>query len=288
MNRRLVVLVTLTLASAGCLAHRDRVAGWATASVGFGEVSDTIVAALVEDGDKAWAARGDPRQVPEAMRAYRAALHERPGDPSLMVHLGRLAFYRAQLHGGKGAALLYSDAASWAERALAMSNPPLAQAALANKKPSDIFALAQPSDEDALVLYAESILWWAIDTNTTTVIDQKAMIEAAAGRALALDRSAGYGAPDRVLAVLACELPVARQNLREALDHFEAAIAAAPAYLPTRLLYAEEYAVRMREAPMYRRLLHEVVTSDAHALVDAQPENEAAQREAQKLLKWLQ
>jgi hypothetical protein len=199
-----------------------------------------------------------------------------------------LAFYRAQLHGGKGAALLYSDAASWAERALAMSNPPLAQAALANKKPSDIFALAQPADEDALVLYAESLLWWAVDTNTTTVIDQKAMIEAAAGRALALDRSAGYGAPDRVLAVLACELPIARQNLREALDHFEAAIAAAPAYLPTRLLYAEEYAVRLREAPLYRRLLHEVVDGDPRALVEAQPENEAAQREAQKLLKWLQ
>ncbi len=283
---RLLVLASVALAAGGCVAHRP--SAWGTPSVGFGEVSDAIVAALVEDGDKAWAARADPRQLGEAMRSYRAALHERPNDVGLMVQLGRLAYYRAQLRGGKGAALLYSDAASWAERALATSNPALAQAARSGKRPGEVFSLAQPADEDALVLYAESILWWAIESNTTTVIDQKPWIEAAAARALALDRAAGYGAPDRVLAVLACEMPAARQNLREALDHFEAAIAAAPAYLPTRLLYAEEYAVRLREAPLYRRLLHEVVDGDAHALVEAQPENEAAQREAQQLLKWLQ
>ena len=284
--KRIVILAAISIVVSGCLAHR--VSAWDTPSVGFGEVSDTIVAALVEDGDKAWAARADPRQLGEAMRSYRAALHERPNDPGLMVHLGRLAYYRAQLRGGKGAALLYSDAASWAERALAMSNPPLAMAVRGGKKPNEVFQLAQPADEDALVLYAESILWWAIDTNTTTMIDQKSWIEAAATRALALDRAAGYGAPDRILAVLACELPAARQNLRDALEHFEASVAAAPAYLPTRLLYAEEYAVRMREAPLYRRLLHEVVDGDAHALPEAQPENEAAQRQAQQLLKWLQ
>jgi tetratricopeptide (TPR) repeat protein len=288
--KRLACLLAglLALAASGCLAVAHRPSAWRAPTVTYGEVSDVIVAGLVDDGDKAWAQREKPRQLDEAMRAYRAALHQRPTDAGIMVHLGRIAYRRGQQYDGKSAALHFADAAAWAERALTARNPALAEAALGGKPPADVFHLAQPADEDALVLYAESVLWWAIANNTTTVIEQKSWIEAAAARALVLDRGAGYGAPDRVLAVLACELPAARQNLRDALDHFEAAVAAAPAFLPTRLLYAEEYAVRLREAPLFRHLLQAVVSGDAHALVEALPENLEAQREAQKLLRRLQ
>ena len=275
-----------TLTSLGCLAHRP--SSWRPPESTYGEVSDVIVAGLVDDGDKAWARRDEPRQLDEAMRSYRAALHQRPTDAGLMVHLGRIAYHRGLQVDNRTAAIHFADAAGWAERALTARNPALAKAALGHKRPVEVFALAQPADEDALVLYAESVLWWAIAKNTTTVIDQRSWIEAAAGRALLIDRSAGYGAPDRVLAVLACELPAARQNLREALDHFEAAVSAAPAFLPTRLLYAEEYAVRLREAPLFRRLLEQVAEGDPRALPEAQPENLEAQRQAKKLLARLQ
>lgn len=289
MSRSVIVVLALgaSLLASGCAAgHRP--SAWRLPEITYGEVSDVIVAGLVQDGDKAWARRDEPRQLDEAMRAYRAALHQRPTDAGIMVHLGRIAYRRGQQYDGRSAAIHFADAAAWAERALTVRNPAIATAALSHKKPAEVFALAQPADEDALVLYAESVLWWAVANNTATVIEQRSWIEAAAGRALSLDRSAGYGAPDRVLAVLACQLPAARQNLREALDHFEAALAAAPAFLPTRLLYAEQYAVRLREAPLFRHLLEAVVQGDPNALLEARPENLEAQRQAEALLKRLQ
>ena len=54
----------------------------------------------------------------------------------------------------------------------------------------------------------------------------------------------------------------------------------APAYLPTRLAYAEDYAARVRDEALYRRLLDEIVAADANALPDAAPENADAQRTA--------
>ena len=284
MRPRAFVLALLLCG--GCLASRHPV--WQAPGPSFGDVSDEIVAGLVADGDRAWAQRGDEKQLDEAMRAYRAALRLRPDDAGLMVHLGQIAFFRGRHLSGKSAAVHFGDAVGWAERALSARNPALAAAARSAKKPDAVFAHSSPADQAALVLYAESLLRWAIAHNIETVLDQKPWIEAAAGRALMVDRAAGYGAPDRVLAVLACEQPAARQNLREALDHFEAAVAAAPAYLPTRLLYAEEYAVRMREAPLYRRLLTEVVSADPRLLPERLPENEAAQREARDLIAHLQ
>ena len=114
---------------------------------------------------------------------------------------------------------------------------------------------------------------------------QRPWISAGALRALAFDRAIGWAAPDRVLGILDCELPEARQNLRDALERFEAAVAAAPAYLPTRIAYAEEYATRVRDAALYRRLLDEVIAADANALPEAAPENLEAQKTARSLIR---
>jgi len=280
--RTLTLLLFVTVASAGCIAKRT--AAWSTPPTSFGDVSEQILSDLVADGDKAWKDRADSKQVDEAARSWGAALRYNPSDHQVLTKLARVAMRRAAVVRGAAGATHLEEAITFAERALSARNPALLSAARGGKKPVDVFSHAESPDAPALALYAEALLGWSVAHGMPTVLKQREWISAAAARALALDPAVGFGAPYRVLGTLDCELPDARENLRDALVRFEAAVAVAPAYLPTRVVYAEEYATRMSDAALYKRLLEEVVAADPNALADAAPENADAQRAARKLL----
>ncbi|MGZ3438539.1 MAG: TRAP transporter TatT component family protein [Polyangia bacterium] len=279
----IVVAVVVSVAASGCIAKRTP--AWSTPPLPFGAVSDDIVNGLVTDGDNAWKQRADDKQLDEAARAYGAALRYRPDDVNVLLHLARIALRRSTRMRGAGAATRFDEAASFAERALSARNPKLAEAARAGQPPVEVFSRAEPADAAALVVYAEALLQWALAHGTPTLLKYRPSIEAAATRALGFDPAVGWAAPNRVLGILDCEIPEAKQNLRDALERFEASVAAAPAYLPTRVAYAEEYATRVRDEKLYQQLLQEVIAADANALPEAAPENADAQHTARSLIR---
>jgi hypothetical protein len=285
MNARALTVAVLVgcMATAGCVAKRTP--AWATPPLPFGSVSELIVNDLVADGDRAWIGRSDAKQLDEAARAYGAALRYRPDDVNVLLHLARIALRRASAMRGAGAAERLDEATGFAERALSARNAKLLDAARAGQPPTEVFSRAEPADADALVVYAEALLDWTMAHGTPTLLKYRPWIAAAATRALGFDPAVGWAAPNRVLGILDCEIPEAKQNLPDALERFEAAVAAAPAYLPTRMAYAEEYATRTRDAELYHRLLEEVVAADANALPEAAPENLEAQKTARSLIR---
>lgn len=282
MSRAAAIAVLFAVAASGCIAKRTP--AWVRPAQPFGAVSEQILQDLVLAGDYAWKRRDQPGQLDEAARAWGAALRYNPSDAGVLVDLARVALRRASQSRGAGASERFDEAAGYAERALSARNQALYDAARAGKPPVEVFARAEPADAPALVVYAEALLGWSIAHGTPTLLKKRDWIEAAAKRALSFDPAVGWAAPNRVLGVLDCELPEAGQNLRDALERFEAAVAAAPAYLPTRVNYAEEYATRVRDAALYKRLLEEVLAADPKALPDAAPENADAQRTARTLL----
>lgn len=278
-----IAVVVLAVAASGCIAKRTP--AWVAPGMPFGAVSEQILQDLVSAGDYAWKKRAEPGQLDEAARAWGAALRYNPSDAGVLVNLARVALRRASETRGAGASTRFDEATSYAERALSARNPALLDAARAGKPPVEVFSHAEPADAPALVVYAEALLDWSIAHGTPTLLKKREWIDAAARRALAFDPAVGFAAPNRVLGILDCELPEAGQNLRDALERFEAAVAAAPAYLPTRVAYAEEYATRVRDAALYQRLLDEVLAADPKSLPEAAPENAAAQRAARRLIR---
>jgi hypothetical protein len=278
-----VVAVVVALGASGCIAKRTP--AWTVPPVPFGAVSEEILNDLVSDGEKAWKLRADPKQLDEAARAYGAALRYRPDDVNVLLHLARISLRRAEGMRGAGAAEKFDEATSFAERALTARNSKLADAARTGQPPVEVFSRAEPADAAALVVYAEALLHWVLAYGTPTLLKYRPWIEAAATRALGFDPAVGWAAPNRVLGILDCEIPEAKQNVHDALERFEAAVAAAPAYLPTRVAYAEEYATRVRDDKLYQRLLQEVIAANANALPEAAPENADAQRTARSLLR---
>jgi len=277
------IAVVVTVAASGCVAKRTP--AWSAPGLPFGAVSEQILQDLVSAGDYAWKRRAEPGQLDAAARAWGAALRYNPSDAGVLLNLARVALRRGVESRGAGAATRFDEAASYAERALSARNPKLMDAARAGKPPVEVFTHAEPADAAALVVYAQALLDWSIAHGTPTLLKKREWIEAAAKRALAFDPAVGFAAPNRILGVLDCELPEAGQNLRDALERFEAAVAAAPAYLPTRIAYAEEYATRVRDKKLYERLLESVLDADPNALPEAAPENAEAQRTARRLIR---
>jgi hypothetical protein len=264
----------LVLCAAGCAVHR--VPAWDPPALPPGAGPADLIERLIADGDRAFAARDDPRRLDEAIQLWRAALDERPQSPALLCRLSRAYRWRGD------------DGVSWAERALGAANAVLRARALGGRPQNDVFAVARPEDLPALVAYAEALLAWSLRAGQATLVTEAGRIFAAANRAGELDRTAGWGASDRILGTLAALLPFGQSgpsgDLRYAEERFEAALASAPGYLPTRVAYAEFLAVRLRDGRLYRSLLEEVLAADADALPEAAPENRAAQRDARRLL----
>ena len=69
-----------------------------------------------------------------------------------------------------------------------------------------------------------------------------------------------------------------------AVEHFEAAIAEAPEYLPNRLDYAIAYARPRGDRALSLRLLAQVAAADPRIAPDAEGENRRAQARARRLL----
>jgi hypothetical protein len=267
----------------GCAAARTP--GWAEPPLPFGTVSTEILDHMVAEGDRAFAARENPASLDDAMESWGGALHYRPDDATLLVRLSRAARLRAHSLSSGDADGKLKEAIVFAERALSARNHELFNRVAARKPPANIFSAAEPLDVPALVAYAESLLEWTELRGTPTLLGQRDWINTAAVRAVELDRAADFGAPDRVLGVLNATLSSdLGGDLRASEEHFEAALAAAPGYLPTRLDYASAWCTRMRDQKRYQRLLAEVAGADADALPPAAPENRAAQKRARALL----
>jgi hypothetical protein len=275
-------LLVLTLL-AGCVVHRTP--AWDPPALPFGAVSTEILDDMVKKGDQAFARRDDPAQLDEALDEWRGALRYRPADPALLLRLSQASRLRARTLSGSDAEDKANDAISYAERALSAHNPKLVERVEKKQRPGDMFAAATPEDARALAAYAEALYEWAARHGTATLLDQRDWILGAAGRAVQLDRSIDFAAPDRVMGIMLATLsPELGGDLRASQEHFEAALAAAPGFLPTRLEYAQSWCVHMRDGDAYRRLLKEAAEGNPELLPAAAPENRAAKKRAHKLL----
>jgi hypothetical protein len=272
-----VKALLVVMACAGCVA--PRLAAWKVPEQASGDGRAEEAA-----GDRAFAEREQAARLDEAIAQYRAAARVCPGDARLWVKLSRATRLRAGDVRGAAGDRLALEAVASAERALATREELRRRAVDPRARPFRVFAAAERADVPALIAYADALFAWSERRSYATLLYEQDWIRGAAARAVALDRACEHGAPDRVLAVLESTLPTPEAPLVDALERFEAASAAAPGYLPTRVEFAERWAARMRDGRLYRRLLEEVAAADPDALADARPENRAAQRRARALL----
>jgi hypothetical protein len=174
-----------------------------------------------------------------------------------------------------------------AEKALSLANPAFAKTIMdgGDKDSAWTTALEAATKEDvkALYWYATNLAKWALKNGITSLLKYKDRAYAIMQRCKTLDNDFWYGGPSRYLGAYWLKIPFGKSP-EKSKANFEASIKSAPQYLDTKLLFAENYAVRTDDEALFKKTLQEVLDSADDIDAELVPENKNAKRIAKKML----
>jgi hypothetical protein len=251
---------------------------------GAAPAPDPVAAALTA-GDAAFARRGDPARLADALAAYRRAQQLRPGQPDVELRLARAEAFRAcAAEGAEAARGAWESAARAGERALRVIAPRWASAIDEGEAPAAAAARVERDGAEALYWLALGSMRAAQGTGYAAVLAVKDGTLGMMDRVVALDERIDAAGPHRALGGWRAALPIAAGGgPTRARAHFDRARALFPDDGLGRVLEAETYAVLVQDGALFDRLLDEVKRLDVARRPERAPENALAKRRAEAL-----
>lgn len=277
----LAALAAAASAAPGCRRVAD-----APVAPAAREVTQERVDALLAEGDRAFAERGDAARLDAALRAFAAAAARLPGDPAVEVRLARAEAFRALAAGTPSVAReAWEASARAAERALRRAAPGWAEAIDRGEDPSAAAARVDAAGAEPLYWLAQGTMRAAQATGYAAVLAVKDAALAMMARAAELDERIDAAGPHRALGAWRAMLPVAAGGGAAASRaHFDRARALAPDDPLARLAEAETWAVLLQDEQRFDALLGEVLALDGARTPSRAPEAAIAKRRARELL----
>jgi tetratricopeptide (TPR) repeat protein len=244
---------------------------------------------LLAEAEEAWGRRDDVEQVRAAIRAWEQAAEIDGTDADTWVKLARAHYFLADGHlrFTDEAAMgdVYQQSIQAAERALRVLSPAFAERMAAGDRPEQAVAVLEANAVPALYWRAAALGKWAQRQGFATVLSYKDEIRAVMTRCMTLDRYYFFAGPDRYFGAFFSIAPsYAGGDLDLSRQHFEESLRRYPNYLGTRVLYAENYAVKAQNRQLFVEQLTMVIEADPAAMPEAAPENRIEQRKARDLL----
>jgi tetratricopeptide (TPR) repeat protein len=244
---------------------------------------------LVAAGDAAWANRDDEAQVRAAIESWERAVALDPSDHATWTRIARGYYFLGDGH------LRFTDEAALrgnyergvqaGERALAALSPEFAERVRAGERIEEVVGILPATAVPALYWRATNLGRWAQQEGFATVLSYKDEVRATLTHCLEQDRYYFFAAPDRYFGAFYSIAPAyAGGDLDRSREHFEHSMARFPNYFGTRVLMAENYAVKAQNRELFVELLQYVLDGDPEALPDVAPENRVEQRKARQLM----
>jgi tetratricopeptide (TPR) repeat protein len=298
--RRLVAsgIVGIVLSLGGCATTYDEKLTNTLAATGS-ETDASQAATLVAEGDALWAERLDEGKLKEALAKWEQAIKLSPSADLA----NKLARGHYLLGDGHYALADKTDARDseyqlgldWANEALKLSAPEYAAAKIAGKPHGEAIRLASKEAVPAMYWYATNLGKWAAGKGLVTRLKYKDDLFATMTQVKSLDEQFFYAAAWRYFGSYeAVASGIAGGDLGRSRTNFEKAIALAPNYFGTKVLFADLYCPKMQKdddgdgepdgKKLFKQLLEDVIAADASVDPAIAPENQLEQRKAKKLL----
>ncbi|NVB38932.1 hypothetical protein G6O69_13910 [Pseudenhygromyxa sp. WMMC2535] len=175
----------------------------------------------------------------------------------------------------------------WGERALMAVSPEFATEMTAGAKFHEAIVLVGAEGLPAMYWYASALGKWARARGYGVLVRQRDNIQATMTHIMALDPSYYHGGPDRYFGAYYAVAPEFTDgDLDKSRQHYEASLEIAPHFIGTKVLMAENLAVKLGDEALFDRLLQEVLDADlGTAPPELQPEFNVEKIKAQELLK---
>jgi tetratricopeptide (TPR) repeat protein len=247
-------------------------------------------ASLKDQAQEAWSKREDRAELEKAISLWEQALQAEPESGEVLAKLSR-AYYLL----GDGYMRLSEQTETmlptlekgveYGERAMMAISPQFAARVRGGEKVEKAIEAMGPEGLDAVYWYAANVGKFAAEKGFTTQLFYKDRLFAVMQRVLELDPSYFHAAPHRYFGAFYAKAPsFAGGDMTKSKEHFDKAIANAPGYLGTKVLYAEMYATKQDDKELFTKLLGEVKGADPAVLPEVTAENKVEQRKAERLL----
>jgi hypothetical protein len=293
MTVRVLSMAAIAALWVGCGGGREAV--WDTmpddaATENQSEQGRAQRSTLIEEGDAAWAERGEEAQVAVAIQKWEAAVEMDGADHETWVKLSRAYYFLADGHMSFDEAraeemlATYEKGIAAAERALVAISPDFARRMRAGTRIEEAVEILDATAVPALYWRSSNMGKWGIAKGFATVLAYKDEIRAIMARCLELDATYFHYGPHRYFGAFYARVPAfAGGDLERSKQHFEQALAGAPYYLGTHTLWAEFYAVKAQNRQVFDEHIAAVLAADPNANADVAPENAIELRRARDL-----
>jgi tetratricopeptide (TPR) repeat protein len=247
---------------------------WAVAAIAFAQT----------DIESLWAERDNPEKAQQAINLLEAQLKQNSHQLSGVVRLARLYYLLGEQTDDKALRLERYD------KAFKLCRAELAHQLGLSPEAKDEELVKKASAAQLPLLYwaSASIARWGKHAPFRQKVQARSTIRLYWDRVVELQPDYFYGGGYRFFGGYYALVPAitGEQDVNKSREMFEKAVAAAPDYLETKVLYAEAYAAhpKVKNVELFRRLLQEVLQADPGNNPDYAAENRLAQRKAKALL----
>ena len=242
--------------------------------------------ALRAEADALWAERGDRAKLEAAISKYEAAQAAKPTDRDTAIRLTRALYFMGDTHlEGDERLAVWDKAVSAGKRCVAINGDFVGLLEKGDETEQTAVRVLKAEDAPCLYWTSTALGKWAKMQGLGTTLKHIGTVEAYMRRVTELTPTYFYNAPDRYWGAYFALIPSFKgQDLNKSKTHLEASLAGSPQYLPTKVVYADAWAVASQDKATYQRLLEEVISADPGDDADCRAENVAAIEQAKKLL----
>ncbi|MBK6921003.1 MAG: hypothetical protein IPH07_26645 [Deltaproteobacteria bacterium] len=278
------LLFACLIAFAGCAGRH---AAW-EGDKGGDKAGAGDAAAMMAEGDGHWAKRTDPAEIKAAIAAWEKVVAADAKHLDALVKLTRANYFLADgyLRGNEKEYLRTMDlGVKWGERAMIAASPEFeAKMRAGGKFPEAVKLIGKPG-VPAMYWYASALGKWAKRKGFAVLLGQKDNVKATMDRALELDPTFYYGGPHRYFGAFYAVAPAfAGGDLDQSRVHFKKSLELSPTYVGTKVLWAQELAVKEQDEDTFVKLLNEVVATPDDVIPDVRAETIVEKQKARELL----
>lgn len=247
---------------------------------------------ILDEGRAAWDGRDEEANVRTAIEKYTAATQADRTDADAWVMLSRSHYYLSDCHlrfdESKREEFMsnFESGTRAAEHALIALSDDFATRMRAGTRIEEAIDVLDASAVPALYWRASNLGKWASADGFATLLSYKDEIRAVMGRCLDLDREYFHYGPDRYFGVFYGRAPsFAGGDVERSREHFETSMRHHPHYFATRVLMAQDYAVKAQDRATFDEQLAYVLEHDPEeGGPEIAPENRCEQRKARDLV----
>ena len=286
-----VALVCMAALVASCGSTRETAWDSTSESVQLDAAAQAQVAELMATAEAAWANRGDQAQAKAAIDAWAKAGEIDPKNVEALSELTHAIYFYSDCHlrfdeeNPDAYKNSHEEGTRAAERALSAMSPAFAEKMASGARIEDAITVLNASAVPTLYWRSSNLGRWAVLESFATLLSYKDEIREIMEFCLDNDPLYFYQAPDRYFGVFFAKAPgFAGGDMKKSAAHFNISIDAHPNYYGTRILMAEEWAVKEDNRPLFEELVNYVLQGDPNAIPELVPESMCEKRKAEKLM----